>query len=331
MKKTILIFSTSVLMYFGIISFKDKYESYKGFSLKSFENSLAYIPGGYFNLGPSDEDIPDNVTYELPSRTVHVDSFCISKFEVSNRQYVEFLKELYKIDSNLYKSMLPDTLVWREKYSYNEPYVEYYFRHPAYGNYPVVGVSYQQAEAYCNWLTKKYMNEPKRKFKNVKFKLPTSEQWVYAAKGKLDLSPFPWKGIDMQNSKGELLANFLYVDQASIRRDSVYQKNAFGQFEKTPTYRSGGINGEIYSSSYTKIKDHTGDVTMPVMSFQPNGYGLYNMAGNVEEMMREKGKTHGGSWRDPGFYLLNNVYENYDTLNSTSSQRGFRYVMEFVK
>ena len=73
------------------------------------------------------------------------------------------------------------------------------------------------------------------------------------------------------------------------------------------------------------------DVTMPVMSFQPNGYGLYNMAGNVEEFMREKGKTHGGSWRDTGFYLLNDVFENYDTLNSTSAQRGFRFVMEFEK
>lgn len=331
MKKAILILSICTLVYIGITSFKNKYETYKGFSLKAFESSLAYIPKGSFNIGPSDEDIPNNVTYEFPSRTVSVESFYISKFEVSNGQYVEFLKELYKTDTNLYRSMLPDTLVWREKYAYNEPYVEYYLRHPAYGNYPVVGVIYEQAQAYCAWLTKKYMNEPKRKFKKVTFKLPTSEQWVFAAKGKLDMAPFPWNGVDMQNSKGELLANFLYVDQASIWRDSVYQKNFSGQFEKTQIYRSGGIHGEFYLSSYSKIKDHTGDVTMPVMSFQPNGYGLYNMAGNVEEFMREKGKTHGGSWRDPGFYLLNNVYENYDPLNSASAQRGFRFVMEFEK
>ncbi|MBK7182208.1 MAG: SUMF1/EgtB/PvdO family nonheme iron enzyme [Bacteroidetes bacterium] len=331
MKKAILILSASTLMYFGITSFKDKYESYKGFSLKAFENSLAYIPKGSFHFGPSDEDIPYKVTYEFPSRTVSVDSFCMSKFEVCNGQYLEFLNELLKVDTNLYKSMLPDTLVWREKYSYNEPYVEYYLRHPAYGNYPVVGVNYEQAQSFCVWLTKKYMNEPKRKFKKVKFKLPKSEQWVFAAKGKLDLSPFPWKGIDMQNSKGELLANFLYVDQASIWRDSVYQKNFSSQFEKAQIYRVGGSQGYYYSSGFSKIKGNTGDVTMPVMSFQPNGYGLYNMAGNVEEFMREKGKTHGGSWRDTGFYLLNDVFENYDTLNSTSAQRGFRFVMEFEK
>jgi len=331
MKQKVLTLLICASVCFWVISFKNKNEFYKGFSLKKFESTLVYIPTAYYNFGVSDQDIPVKITYEFPSQTVRVDSFYISKFEVCNGQYLEFLKELYKIDTNLYFSMLPDTLVWHEKSAYNEPYVEYYLRHPAYANYPVVGVTYEQSQAYCDWLTKKYMNEPKRKFKKVIFKLPTSEQWVLAAKGKLDGAPFPWNGIDMQNSKGELLANFLYVDQASVWRDSVYQKNNSGQLEKKQIYRSGGVKGVFYSSSFSKIKNNTGDVTMPVMSFQPNGYGLYNMAGNVEEFMREKGKTHGGSWRDPGFYLLNNVYENYDQSNSASSQRGFRFVMEFEK
>jgi formylglycine-generating enzyme len=306
-------------------AFKRPYDVYRGFSLKAFESTLALIPAGNFIIGQCDEDVP-YVPLEK-CRTVHTDTFYISKFEVSNGQYLEFLSEIAKQDREKYAAMLPDTMVWRNKYAYNEPYVEYYLRHPAYSNYPVVGVSYEQAEAFCAWLTDKYMREKKRRFKQVRFKLPTSEQWVFAAKGKLDNSSFPWKGLDLQNRKGEWLANFRAVPQVAIVKDSAYVKNANGDYEK----RAFNVAGDGYSTSMSLSVSDQSDITAPVRSFYPNGYGLYNMAGNVEELVREKGKTHGGSWTDTGFYLQNNVAESYDSLHATSAERGFRFVMEVIR
>ncbi len=320
MKNYILILIVSLIL----LAFTGKDKTYKGFNLKSFENSLVLIPKGYFNMGVGDEDVP--FVHREFCKTVNVDSFYISKYEVSNGQYLEFLSEIIQTDTNYYKKMLPDTLVWREKFAYNEPFVEYYLRHPHYRNYPVVGVSYEQAEFFCDWLTKKYLNEQRRKYKKVCFKLPTDEQWVFAAKGKIDLSPFPWNGIEMQEKNGKWLANFLVVPQGSIGRDSMYIKNVYGKFEKKEFKITNGgfVSGNLYTND-------NADVTVPVNSFEPNGYGLYNMAGNVEEFMREKGKTHGGSWHDTGYYLQNSTFETYDTLHSASVERGFRFVMEIQK
>jgi sulfatase modifying factor 1 len=320
MKNYILIFIISLIL----VGFTGKDKPYKGFNIKSFENSLVLIPKGYFVMGTCDEDIP---YIGEPCRQVHVDSFYISKYEVSNAQYLEFLSEISKIDTNYYKTMLPDTLVWREKSVYNEPFVDYYLRHPHFSNYPVVGMSYKQAESFCNWLTEKYLHESTRKHKNVCFKLPTEEQWSFAARGKIDLSPFPWKGIEMQDKNGKWLANFWVVSQSSIGRDSMYIKNVYGRFEKKEfKIASGGFLSGVNLYSNNNL-----DITIPVNSFEPNGYGLYNMAGNVEEFMKEKGKTHGGSWHDTGYYLQNSTFETYDTLHSASAERGFRFVMEITK
>lgn len=324
MKKGNQVIATILILSIGLTAFNVSIDNVISFSYKSIENSVTLIPKSSFIIGQCDTDV--SYVHAEKCRTVYVDSFYISKYEVSNGQYLDFLFDLSKTDTNLYKSMLPDTLVWRQKNYYNEPFTEYYLRHPHYRNYPVVGISYEQAEAYCFWLTKKYMAEPKRKYKNVIFKLPTNEEWVFAAKGKIDLAPFPW-GVELQNKKGEWLANFRAIDQGAVGRDTLYVKSVFGGFEKkeiTLTY-SGTT-----TSSYIKNKNQL-DITVPVNFYEPNGYGLYNMAGNVEEFIREKGKTHGGSWYDPGYYLKNQTVEMYDTLNSTSAERGFRFVMEIVK
>jgi len=307
-----------------LFSFSGKKDnSYKGFNLKEFEKSLALIPKGSFVYGDNDQDVP---AYGLPrAQTMIVDTFYIFTHEVSNGEYLEFVNDLKKKDTALYKQMLPDTLVWRDKLGFNEPYVEYYFRHPAYSNHPVVGITYEQAEYYCKWLTEIYMKEEKRKFKAIEFKLPTIGQWTYAAKGKIDLSPFPWRGISMQNKKGEWLANFTVVPQANIGRTTLPIQNVYGNIEnkKILIATSGqGSGGYLNDAS---------DIIAPIISYYPNCYGLYNMAGNVEEYVKEKGTTKGGSWKDTGYYLHNFVEEKYDSTNYTSAERGFRFIMEVKK
>lgn len=309
---------------FTLFSFSGKKDSYEGFKLKEFEKSLAIVPKGSYVYGQNDHDA--QYSYEPRARTLSVDSFYIYKYEVSNGEYLEFVNELNQKDTTLSKQMLPDTLVWREKSSFLEPFVDYYLRHPAYSNYPVVGVTHEQAEFYCKWLTERYMKESKRKFKNVEFKLPTLEQWTYAAKGGLDNSPFPWEGYSMQNKKGEWLANFRVIPQNSIGFDLVPVQNVYGKIEnkKILVAGGGGRSHDGYSFDGAMI-------TAPVTSYSPNAYGIYNMAGNVEEYVNEKGISKGGSWKDTGYYLQNHVEEQYDSTNYASAERGFRFVMEIKK
>jgi formylglycine-generating enzyme required for sulfatase activity len=203
----------------------------------------------------------------------------------------------------------------------------------------MVGISYEQCELLCDWLTKKYNSDAKRKHKKVNFKIPTRDQWYYStvanpAKKKMDGSKeifpflyFPWGGPYLQNRKGEWLANFRPMDQASVQRAK--GKLKFDDKERTGDFYVGGAG---YSGiGPNGFVNDNADVTAPVNSYWPNAAGIYNLAGNVEEYIREKGFTKGGSWNDTGYYLRNDVDEKYDSTNYVSSSRGFRFVMEVVE
>ncbi|MBC7861420.1 MAG: SUMF1/EgtB/PvdO family nonheme iron enzyme [Bacteroidia bacterium] len=283
------------------------------------ENKMIYFPQGSVHL-------PGVNAEGKSTKTVSVSSFYMYPYEVSNMLYRVFAYDVGLTDFSLYEKILPDTLVWRHKLAYNEPYVEYYYRHPAYRDYPMVGISHEQCELFCKWLTEKYNADPDRKFKKVIFNLPTKNQWYYAAaeslsddNGKKNVIPparlFPWSGPYLRNGKGLILANFKEIDQATIKGENATDNN----FIRNADY---GVAGTLNDNA---------DVTAPVNAYLPNEAGLYNMAGNVEEFVREKGITKGGSWNDTGFYLRNDVEEKYDSTNSVSSSRGFRFVMEVVE
>lgn len=116
---------------------------------------LVFIEGGSFSMGQTEQ----NVTYDFDNipRTVTVPSFYMDQTEVKNMDYREYLYWVIKTFSSDFpevaRAALPDTLVWRDELAYNEPYVEYYFRYPAYDYYPVVGVSWVQATEFCKWRT----------------------------------------------------------------------------------------------------------------------------------------------------------------------------------
>ncbi len=130
-----------------------------GFQKVPFEEQetgpgLVLIEGGTFTMGRVEQD----VTYDWDNipRRVTVSSFYLDQFEVRNFDYLEYLywtRRTYTSFPSIYYNALPDTLVWREKLAYLEPYVEYYLRHPAYRDYPVVGVSWIQANDFCKWRT----------------------------------------------------------------------------------------------------------------------------------------------------------------------------------
>jgi gliding motility-associated lipoprotein GldK len=217
----------------------------------------------------------------------------------------------------------PDTLVWMRdfSYSYNEPMTQRYFAHTAFGNYPVVGVTWKQATAYCHWRSV-YLNsflDKKNKMTESNFRLPTEAQWEYAARGGRSQAPYPWGGMYLRNKKGCLLANF---------------KPGRGNYPE-----DGGF--------YTVRAD----------AYWPNDYGLYNMSGNVAEWTsslyyegsysfqhdmnpdirwnakdsdppRMKRKVlRGGSFKDIGYFLQTST-RTYEYQDTAKSYIGFRTVID---
>ncbi len=217
----------------------------------------------------------------------------------------------------------PDTLTWIRDfaYSYNEPMTKRYFSHPSFGNYPVVGVNWKQANAFCEWrshLLNSYLDSKKRT-QESDFRLPTEAQWEYAARGGRSQSMFPWGNYYLRNKKGCLMANF---------------KPGRGNYPE-----DGGF--------YTVRAD----------AYWPNDYGLYCMSGNVAEwtssiyyegrnnfqhdmnpdvrwnakdddppLMKRK-IIRGGSWKDVGYYLQTGT-STYEYQDTTKSYIGFRCVID---
>ena len=215
----------------------------------------------------------------------------------------------------------PDTLAWIRDftYSYNEPLATRYFWHPGFDDYPVVGVTWKQALAFCNWRTKiqnEYLTS-KREATLHSYRLPTEVEWEYAARGGKEFSMYPWGGYYSRDNKGVFLANF---------------KPLRGNYVE-----DGGI------------------ATMKVGSYDPNEYGIYDMAGNVAEwtetaydeagynyfsdlnptftynaradepqVMKRK-VIRGGSWKDIAQFIQVST-RNFEYQDTTKSFIGFRCV-----
>ena len=212
----------------------------------------------------------------------------------------------------------PDTTVWIKdfNYSYNEPMHNDYFSHPAYQDYPVVGVSWDQAVAFCVWRTSyknSYQKASNKPLVNY-FRLPTEAEWEYAARGGIPSGIYPWGSPYLLNDRGCFLANF-----KPLRGD--------------------------YSSDQAMY-------TVEAKSYLANDYNLYNMAGNVAEwtgssydpgayeyvsslnpnlsLSNEKRKVvRGGSWKDVAYFLRVSS-RDYEYKDTARSYIGFRTVQDYL-
>lgn len=164
---------------------------------------------------------------------------------------------------------------------------------------PVVNISHEAAEKYCQWITTVYNNAPERKkFKKVVFRLPTADEWMEAANGGRQGVAYPWGGYFIRNSKGCFLANY----------NVEFEPGAYG-----PTGANNTDGGYF---------------TVPVASYFPNDLGMYNISGNVAEMIDQPGKTKGGSWMDIAYYgQITTVHDQ----EAPSPAVGFRVFMEVVE
>ncbi|MBS1684546.1 MAG: SUMF1/EgtB/PvdO family nonheme iron enzyme [Bacteroidetes bacterium] len=225
-----------------------------------------------------------------------IPQFYMSATEVTNAQYREFLDALRASgDTARLKAAWPDSTQWNQPVP-NPVWAENYFHQKAYDHYPMVCVSKRGAYLYCEWLAGKI----KKGGRNLHVSLPTEEQWDYAARGGDSTAIYPWKGKTTKAEKGQYKGTYL----ANYRR--------VGDLDTPPV-------------DTTKFNDHA-DITAPAESYLPNGYKLYNMAGNVAEMIADHDYTKGGSYWSSREGIKISEHENYNTAKG-NSMVGFRPII----
>ena len=279
------------------------------------EKNLVLIKGG--SCESPYKNVSTEIDYSVYTNTIETKDFFIFNQEVTNELYREFVK-LSRNDGVIDgTSLLPDTLVWKSYMAYSEPYEKYYYRHPAYNKFPIVGLTIEQCHFFCQWLTKWYNGCNNRKYKKVKFLVPTIEQWIFAACEGNSRQIYPWHNNYVIQNDGKPMANFLFIDQSAVRRviDKDDKELNHSKFivDKNAIY----FDGMGY------------DLTAPSISYKPGLNGLYNMAGNVSEYVSNSNVVKGGSWYFPGFYLNNFIAQ--PITSKTSVDRGFRFVMEVIE
>ncbi|NDV46345.1 gliding motility-associated lipoprotein [Paludibacter sp. 221] len=257
---------------------------------------------------------PANATVRVD--TSYIDEAGVIRHETITRK----LKSRRDLISSKIVNVYPDTVMWIRdfQYAYNDPRMRMYFSHQGYAQYPVVGVTWEQAQAFCRWRTDYY--NASHKVKAQDYRLPTEAEWEYAARGGRQMALYPWGGNYVRDNKGCYMANF---------------KPLPGNYS-----------------------DDTGSTTMKVGSFAPNDFGLFDMAGNVAEWTssanRESSNTlvydmnpsfqynaknsdpdvlkqkvvRGGSWKDIAYYLQCGT-KTYEYQYESRPYIGFRCVRSY--
>ena len=222
-------------------------------------------------------------------------------------------------------NVYPDTLAWVHDftYSFNEPMTNMYFWHPAYDEYPLVGVSWKQARAFCIWRTQLLNVYLKKRGTAIvqDFRLPTESEWEWAARGGLDLSKYPWGGPYIRNSRGCFLGNFKpmrgnYVDDGGFHTVKInsYNPNDFGLF-----CMAGNVaewtNNAYDESTYNFAHDLNPDYQYDAKESDPPSL--------------KRKLIRGGSWKDVGLYLQNSA-RTYEYQDTSKCYIGFRCVMTYL-
>jgi len=219
-------------------------------------------------------------------------------------------------------NIYPDTLVWISDftYSYNDPVAKMYFWHPGFDDYPVVGISWEQAKAFAIWRTQFHNNHLARDDGGAfvqNYRLPTEYEWEYAARGGRNLTMYPWGGPYTTDSKGCFLANFKprrgnYVDDGFIKPSPVgsFEPNDFG------IYDMAGNVAEWTNSAY--------DESAYSFTHDMNPNYEYNAMPDSPSVMKRK-VIRGGSWKDISYFLQSGT-RTYEYQDSAKSYIGFRLV-----
>jgi formylglycine-generating enzyme len=282
---------------------------------------MVVIPAGTFHMGQADQDVA--ATQINFNKQITIGGFYMDDTEITNNEYRQFMDQILadstQLDEDYVMTQLhPDTSVWVREFTHHmgDPMMVYYYSHPAFDNYPVVGVNWEAAKYFCRWRTE-FLNDY-RKGKGLwpmpNFRLPSEAEWEYAARGGRDMAKYPWGNPYIRNAKGCMLANF----------------------------KPG--RGNYFDDGFA--------YTSPVRAYFANDFGLYDMSGNVAEWCEDafnpasvplvwdlnptyndenepRKVVRGGSWKDIAYFLETGT-RTYQFKDSTSSSIGFRCAMTYL-
>jgi gliding motility-associated lipoprotein GldK len=294
------------------------------------------IPAGTFHMGQADED-PASTQINF-NKQVTIGPFFMDDTEITNNEYRQFtnfflidnqsIEGLQQVSAEEFRqNYYPDTTVWVRDFAHHmgDPVQDYYYWHPGYDQYPVVGIDWNAAVFFGKWRSS-FLNDYRQtvgEFPMPDFRLPSEAEWEYASRGGRDMNKYPWGNPYIRNSKGCMLANF----------------------------KPG--RGNFYDDGFA--------YTSPVMAYFPNDYGLFDTSGNVSEWCLDdfyaasvptvwdlnpqyidertnpeskkynakiapKKVIRGGSWKDVAYYLETGT-RTYEYRDSCRAYIGFRNAM----
>lgn len=230
-----------------------------------------------------------------------IDAFQLGMGTVTNldyREFIVYLKNNGKLEE--YHAYYPDSTVWGAQ---QVNFGSVYFKHSAYRDYPVVGITKRAAIAYAEWLGQQ--NRIVSENQNIEFRLPTKNEWIYAASAGNINNVYAWNGPYLRNEKGMFMANFRVIGEQNISKDK----------DGHPIVIGVTINQNDNDISIFTVKSK---------SYYPSIWNLYNMNGNVSEMLLDVDEVIGGSWDDYGHDIRNNSVKPFD--GNAKSTVGFRLV-----
>jgi gliding motility-associated lipoprotein GldK len=267
---------------------------------------------------------------ELDARKLNYEYYWIDYRRAAKRESRDSEDHAFSMDRSKFImrdviNVYPDTLAWIHDltYSFNEPMTKNYFWHPAYDDYPVVGVSWKQATAFCIWRTQlleSFLIGNGSAIVND-FRLPTESEWEWAARGGLDLSPYPWGGPYIRNSRGCFLGNFKpmrgnYIDDGGFHTVKInsYNPNDFGLYcmaGNVAEWTSNAFDESAYNFAHDLNPDY-----------------MYDAKENDPPSLKRK-VIRGGSWKDVGYYLQTST-RTYEYQDTAKCYIGFRCVMTYL-
>ena len=258
------------------------------YSYKWLARDQAKLPGNSFN--------PKTGKYHDWAEVTIDTAYYDETGKIINKVIKKKLRQRGDLISRRIINIYPDTMCWMTEftYSYNEPAMLNYFSHPSYGYFPVVGVTWEQAQAFCHWRNAQYKGVSKMP-RAQEYRLPTEAEWEYAARGGRLNSAYPWGGPYIRDAKGCFMANFKPL-RGNYTEDGYFLPSAVGTYDPND-YGLYDMAGNV--SEWT---DDTYDETTNTFALDMNPSYRYDAREGDLKIMRRK-VLKGGSWKDVGAYL----------------------------
>ena len=258
------------------------------YSYKWLARDQAKLPGNSFN--------PKTGKYHDWAEVTIDTAYYDETGKIINKVIKKKLRQRGDLISRRIINIYPDTMCWMTEftYSYNEPAMLNYFSHPSYGYFPVVGVTWEQAQAFCHWRNAQYQGVSKMP-RAQEYRLPTEAEWEYAARGGKLNSAYPWGGPYIRDAKGCFMANFKPL-RGNYTEDGYFLPASVGTYDPND-YGLYDMAGNV-----AEWTDDTYDETTSSFALDMNPSYKYEAREGDLKIMRRK-VLKGGSWKDVGAYL----------------------------